>query len=178
MTLSHQWGEGRVFQLRQDNHDALMENIPFNELSKTFQDAITFTWAMQIPYLWIDSLCIIQSSSANWDREASETHPLGIPLDRWGQLNFKEQTPFGVANAALNEGAESDANDWKTENKLSQKLCDAPAFAWCHMVTRYSMCNLTFGKDRLVAIAGLASQTQSIINSDYLAGLWRRDMVM
>ncbi|KAK8030271.1 hypothetical protein PG990_000005 [Apiospora arundinis] len=43
-----------------------MQNLP-----KNFQHAISITRGMGIPYLWIDSLCIIQDSPSDWDKEAS-----------------------------------------------------------------------------------------------------------
>ncbi|KAI8941757.1 hypothetical protein NX059_002962 [Plenodomus lindquistii] len=44
-----------------------------SELPKTFQDAVRVTRAVGIPYLWIDSICIIQygDNKADWDREAA-----------------------------------------------------------------------------------------------------------
>jgi hypothetical protein len=43
------------------------------EVPKTFQDAIIVTHELGVPYLWIDSLCIIQDDISDWDREASQT---------------------------------------------------------------------------------------------------------
>ncbi|KAI0433111.1 heterokaryon incompatibility protein-domain-containing protein [Xylaria sp. FL1042] len=40
-------------------------------LNKTFQDAIMITRLLGFRYLWIDSLCIIQDDTADWQREAS-----------------------------------------------------------------------------------------------------------
>lgn len=43
-----------------------MENFP-----PTFQDAVLVTRALEIHYLWIDSLCIIQGDAADWAKEAA-----------------------------------------------------------------------------------------------------------
>lgn len=43
----------------------------FSDLPKTFQDAVIITREMCLRYLWINSLCIIQDSEADWNREAS-----------------------------------------------------------------------------------------------------------
>jgi hypothetical protein len=40
--------------------------ISMKDLPQTFQDAVNFTRALEIRYLWIDSLCIIQDSSEDW----------------------------------------------------------------------------------------------------------------
>lgn len=45
--------------------------IDWESLPKTFQHAIEFTRRMQINYLWIDALCIIQDDPEDWQREAA-----------------------------------------------------------------------------------------------------------
>lgn len=40
-------------------------------IPKTFSDAITVTHKLSIPYLWIDSLCIIQDDPGDWAVESS-----------------------------------------------------------------------------------------------------------
>lgn len=40
-------------------------------MPKTFQDAVTVTRALGVPYLWIDSLCIIQENEKDWESEAT-----------------------------------------------------------------------------------------------------------
>lgn len=44
----------------------------FDELPKTFQDAIILTRHLGIQYLWIDSLCIIQDSHEDWATESEQ----------------------------------------------------------------------------------------------------------
>ncbi|KAK4211029.1 hypothetical protein QBC37DRAFT_447106 [Rhypophila decipiens] len=44
--------------------------IPLVDMPQNFQDAITVTRNLGVPYLWIDSLCIIQGDEADWLREA------------------------------------------------------------------------------------------------------------
>jgi hypothetical protein len=43
--------------------------MPLRLLPRTFQDAIRLTRLFDIRYLWIDSLCIIQNSIADWQTE-------------------------------------------------------------------------------------------------------------
>jgi hypothetical protein len=45
--------------------------IVFSELSKTFTDAMKITKYSGLRYIWINSLCIIQDSKEDWQREAS-----------------------------------------------------------------------------------------------------------
>jgi hypothetical protein len=53
------------------NLSARMLRISLNELTKTFQDAVTITRKLGIPYLWIDALCIIQDDNEDWAQEAA-----------------------------------------------------------------------------------------------------------
>jgi Heterokaryon incompatibility protein (HET) len=70
-TLSHCWGNVPFCRLLQENISAFMDNIPFSILPQTFQDAVTVLEKLCIKYLWIDSLCIIQDSTADWNAEAA-----------------------------------------------------------------------------------------------------------
>ncbi|KAK3674366.1 hypothetical protein LTR78_005835 [Recurvomyces mirabilis] len=58
--LSYCWGDTRPFRLLQGNHEALTIDIPWAELPLTVRDAMCYTKALNIGYIWIDSLCIIQ----------------------------------------------------------------------------------------------------------------------
>jgi hypothetical protein len=51
--------------------EARKSGIARNTLSRTFQDAIEITRRLGLHYLWIDSLCIIQDNSADWESESS-----------------------------------------------------------------------------------------------------------
>ncbi|KAF7889740.1 uncharacterized protein EAF02_002155 [Botrytis sinoallii] len=70
ITLSHCWGKTQPLTTTRDNFAAHKEEIPLGNLPKTFQDAIMIARALEIRYIWIDSLCIIQGNSDDWDKEA------------------------------------------------------------------------------------------------------------
>jgi hypothetical protein len=70
MTLSHCWGESKTIETRKNNIHQRKRGIEWAELPKTFQHAIAITRGLGIKYLWIDSLCIIQNDSADWERES------------------------------------------------------------------------------------------------------------
>lgn len=46
--------------------------IDVRKLSPTLRDAIALTRYMRIPYLWIDSVCIIQDSKEDWEEESAK----------------------------------------------------------------------------------------------------------
>lgn len=43
----------------------------YSSMPKNFQDAVAVTRHLGIEYIWIDSLCIIQDSAKDWQREAA-----------------------------------------------------------------------------------------------------------
>jgi hypothetical protein len=47
---------------------------------------------------------------------------------------------------------------------------------WSWIVERYSSCELTYAKDKLVAISGLARNIQIQTGDQYIAGMWREDL--
>jgi hypothetical protein len=71
MTLSHCWGLIQITKLTQANLESFLSEIDFNSLTKSFQDAIHITRALDCQYLWIDSLCIIQDSEKDWINESA-----------------------------------------------------------------------------------------------------------
>ncbi|KAE8822707.1 hypothetical protein HRS9139_10047 [Pyrenophora teres f. teres] len=74
-TLSHCWGLIEFQQLRDANRERFMkEGIPWHLFTKNFQDAIKVARSLEVGYIWIDSLCIIQKSKADWDKEAGRMH--------------------------------------------------------------------------------------------------------
>jgi hypothetical protein len=56
--------------LKVDNLQQMREEIPFDTLSRTFQEAIFITRRLGFRYLWIDSLCIIQGNAEDWAKES------------------------------------------------------------------------------------------------------------
>lgn len=59
-------------QLKKDNIEAFKQKMGFDDLPKTFQDAITVCVALDIEYVWIDALCIIQDSAEDWAVQGSK----------------------------------------------------------------------------------------------------------
>lgn len=69
--LSHRWGNQTVLKTTSATLQDYKKNIPWAELPKTFQDAMSFTFRLGIGHLWIDSLCILQDSAEDWRHEGS-----------------------------------------------------------------------------------------------------------
>ena len=78
VALSHCWGPliessaGMYARTLENNLNEMQRGIPFNLLPQNFQDAILTVQRLQLRYLWIDALCIIQDDPADWAREAAK----------------------------------------------------------------------------------------------------------
>ena len=67
--LSHCWGSLEFLRLTTKTFGSFRQRIPFEALPKTFQDAIYIARYLGLFYLWIDSLCILQDSAEDWEKE-------------------------------------------------------------------------------------------------------------
>jgi hypothetical protein len=296
VTLSHIWGSGPkdqqpAYRTVRDNYNArITTGIPRDELPACFQDAIDVTAKLGIPYLWVDSLCIIQKDDVDWAAEAgrmasvysnsflnlsatassssrdhfpsmiraqreeeedaqaprlqeprfvgtgwtgrfsgayqifdphfwadrvtltrlasrgwifqeralaprvlhfgfdqvlwecaeselAEEFPLEIPqrfIDS-GRRGFKWQMSVNplqdnAANAPNDDGGVSHAGGAIDQHLLLDSK-------WAKAIDNYSRCELTKSKDKLVAISGVARVLADRFNDEYVAGLWRSNIV-
>ncbi|KAF5555909.1 serine threonine kinase [Fusarium mexicanum] len=95
LALSHCWGGSTSLSTLTSNIDQFRNEIPHEQLPLNFQEAIKVTRALKIPYLWIDSLCIIQDDPEDWRREAA----------RMGQVFSNAYCTIAATSAATsNEG--------------------------------------------------------------------------
>lgn len=69
--LSHCWGREATITTTVSNFRTMKAGFPITALSKTFRDAIEVTRRLQMRYIWIDSLCIIQDDQKDWEIEAA-----------------------------------------------------------------------------------------------------------
>ncbi|CAM1506077.1 Fc.00g057180.m01.CDS01 [Cosmosporella sp. VM-42] len=77
--LSHIWGNesGKYsppLQCDESNLEEFKAGIGTDQINGSFRDAIAVCRALDIRYLWIDALCIIQDAPEDWAREASQVH--------------------------------------------------------------------------------------------------------
>lgn len=73
LCLSHRWGKEEMpIKNTTTTYDQLKQGIPASSLPATFRDAASMTRRMKCAYLWIDSLCIIQDDTEDWQREAAQ----------------------------------------------------------------------------------------------------------
>lgn len=71
--LSYCWGEnvGDVLKTTTSNLTQHYKEIPLNSMPKSIQDAVRVCRGLDITYLWVDSLCIVQDDHDAWLQDAS-----------------------------------------------------------------------------------------------------------
>lgn len=71
--LSHCWGRSNdIIKTTLENIDKFKVVIPWKDLTKTFQHAVEICRRLEINFLWIDSLCIIQDCKDDWNEQAPQ----------------------------------------------------------------------------------------------------------
>jgi hypothetical protein len=72
--LSHRWPQDarNILRLVADNIEDMQRAIPWESLAATFQDALRIIRVLGLRYLWVDSLCILQDSPADWKEQSSQ----------------------------------------------------------------------------------------------------------
>ena len=264
ITLSHRWGGLKPITLTAQTLPGLLQGIAVTSLPKTFQDAVTITRDLGYRYLWIDSLCILQDSKADWENAVVEMpdiynfaevnicgpaaadcnagflHPRFIPPEwmdikiPWritedgpvqpirviykGPLPNNGELPHSEPVSALA------SRGWILQERLlSQRMLyfgsrsmywecntttsfeslhfpvprDSPlrieiaklSFGrqdksrrdwlrtWYELIDTYSTMDLTYQTDKFPAISALAQRFSQVLNDQYVAGLWRSDIV-
>jgi hypothetical protein len=106
--LSHCWGNAPIRRTLLSNIADHKRGIELHSLSQTFQDAIFVTRSLDIRYLWIDSLCIIQDSLSDWDEQSAQM----------AEIYHQAQVMI-----AANKGYNSAAGCFAMRNPLAIKPC-------------------------------------------------------
>ncbi|KAH8647038.1 heterokaryon incompatibility protein-domain-containing protein [Tricladium varicosporioides] len=71
VTLSHCWGRKQTLTTTLSTLDERKSKISIESLPQLYRDAALITRRLNIKYLWIDSLCIIQDSNDDWSKESA-----------------------------------------------------------------------------------------------------------
>ena len=113
MTLSHRWTiDGGPVKLLEDNIHEYTKGLPWERLPLVFKDAVNvvreLSEALDVRFIWIDALCIIQDSTADKQKELTkmssiyrhslcnlaaclgEGNQIGLLQDHYSTLNLHE----------------------------------------------------------------------------------------
>ncbi len=74
VTLSHCWGSGPAeekLRLLGSTEGLLRAGLPVGGLPRLFRDAFEVAGRLGVRRVWIDRLCIVQDSAADWEAEAA-----------------------------------------------------------------------------------------------------------
>ncbi|KAJ4863403.1 heterokaryon incompatibility protein (HET) domain-containing protein [Trichoderma breve] len=240
MTLSHRWGDAKVPTLTTKTIINWAQGLSVKILPKTFQDFIMLAQRLQIRYVWIDSLCIIQEGdngkdwrtealtmdkvymnsycnvSADWgspkrglepnrdvvvaeecllvENEFWEDQVSRSPLsvrgwvvqERWlcpRNLRFGPREVFFECEPLLEGDVILKSAFSNLQTLQSPQAALLPATlrtelytAWGEILSKYSRCYLTYASDRTVAFSGIAKFFRSLVDDNYIAGLWLRNL--
>jgi Heterokaryon incompatibility protein (HET) len=110
---------------------------------------------------------------ASWANESREG---SVDKSLEADPNSEETTVLKVSTISLYSSQASLA-------PLLDDSADSIAWneAWLAIVRAYTSAQLTYGSDKLIAIAGIAEEarrTRGLLEDDYLAGLWRIDLLI
>lgn len=72
IALSYCWGGVVPLRTLSTNFASRIERIRWHDLPRTFQDVVQLARQLEIPYIWIDALCIIQDSAEDWATESAK----------------------------------------------------------------------------------------------------------
>lgn len=285
LALSHCWGRKPFRIMRQDSRAEFATGVPVSSLAPNFRDAVFMTHRLGFRYVWIDSLCIIQGSEEDWNREAPlmnkvyknafltlgamaspdghgglfrsrdpemtspcpfrlrtgedgdvdcllvnsnfwesqvreaplsqrawvvqerilaprslyfcknelfwecrqqfacESFPTGIPLDFMADV--KEPQAVDVVTVKAFEstlkrlkdaGLDADQSDNDGAFWVPRQY-ENPYQVWNDILEAYVKCTLTNPGDKFVAISGIVKEVAKTLDDEYLAGLWRKNLI-
>jgi hypothetical protein len=81
VALSYCWGPSGFMTTTHANLSQHMTSIPIHDLPQLFHDAVIATRALQLDYIWIDALCIVQDDAEDWAAEAARMHDIYTHAD-------------------------------------------------------------------------------------------------
>lgn len=261
IALTHRWDSKPLLKLTSQNLQSLEREVPVQSLSAVFSELLQFTKSLGIRFLWIDSLCILQDSKADWQRESllmskvyeyaycnvaataaadgynglfverdalqhspfkmtfkwknyekayyclySNLWHIGVttsPLNRRGwvlqerllsprtisfntqlfwecrSLKACEAFPKGLGpNADLESEDVDEAGELcpKSWRRIASETSTRYA-PWARIIEQYMVSGLTVASDKLIAVSGIAQAMRSVVNDNYVAGLWERNLL-
>ncbi|KAH0537763.1 hypothetical protein FGG08_005511 [Glutinoglossum americanum] len=99
--------------------------------------------------------------------EACETWPAGLPAG----LSLQAENEYHNSATLLAP------KSWPMQIRTPSGPSEGPYRIWKHIVRSYMECGLTKREDKLVALSGVAKEIGVLLNDEYIAGLWRKDLL-
>jgi hypothetical protein len=153
------------------------------EIEEDLQPLELRGWALQ-EHLLSPRILEFGSLQTRWTCEENRLRPNMASTDGWRVS--REQVTYYQAESAtpfhLRISQDEIAQwDYSNDNQTLQADAGVPTLEqWCNwyeLVHHYTGRQLSFPADRLPAIAGIAETYGHVFRDDYLAGLWKSDLV-
>lgn len=71
-TLTYCWDKSQPLTTERENLKRMVQGIKWQDIPRTIQDAIQITMALDLRYLWVDALCIVQDDEEDWQSQAPQ----------------------------------------------------------------------------------------------------------
>lgn len=107
ITLSYRWSKKFVLRLTTATEASFRKQIAVTALPRSIQDAVMVADALGYQYLWVDALCIIQDSKADWLKESAR------------MCDYYSQSALCIAACT----SDPDAGFLRARNLLSKMPC-------------------------------------------------------
>jgi hypothetical protein len=104
--LSYCWGPNSkdMYKTTTETISSRKERIVWSDLPPTFQDAFRIARDLEIPYIWIDALCIIQDSGPDWEQESAKMGGIYASSLVTISADASDSVKGGILNLASAEG--------------------------------------------------------------------------
>lgn len=121
--------------------------------------------------LWTDTIdCLGPLSERGW---TLQEHALSGRIIHFTEGEMIWECPWEMTSE---DGHPIRNNCNSMINEFQEKRLKAPENYWRFLVRAYSSRRLSYSKDKLPAIAGMADQYFELTSQEYLAGLWRENL--
>lgn len=163
--LSYCWGKAQAGDSRpwQTTHATLKSNlggIRRQDLPQTLQDVIFICESLDISYLWVDSLCIIQDSPSDWAAESAKMSGIYLGSLLTISLSASVSAESGCFNIASQRTIETEkVFSWETIDtrmrdgrfsRLYLAACVSPPGSFKDEVRRGALANRAWALQELI----------------------------
>lgn len=176
-TLSYCWGpqSEQMYKTTTKTLELRKDRIRWEDLPPVFKDAIRVARGLDVPFLWIDAICILQDSAEDWERESMKmggiyaTGYVTIAADVGNSVNegfldiplteAEEGLPYLTKiTSTLESGQQSTLVFWNAHSVMHGNTYTPPAIehsplsqrAWCMQERMLSPRTLHFTRKGLI----------------------------
>jgi hypothetical protein len=108
--------------------------------------------------------------------KACETWPTGLPKHMYMHSIKSTTWPAAVEIFGSKRTDGIEPLRLSTDKKVELNTATFRGL-WRKMVREYSLCNLTYPSDKLIALSGVAKHMEQLLDIEYCAGIWSFDLV-